>query len=73
MFTKLIHNLPKRLMYNFYVDDAVELSFTPDSVLLHHAMKTTVLTTMGLVVKTIVRRKYCTAAISNVNFLITKW
>ena len=52
-------------------DDAVAVTFTAETVLLHYHTKTTEVTAMGMVIKSFRRSPPCKKAASNSKFLVT--
>lgn len=59
-------------MQIYFQDEAAGLTFSADCVLLHHSYRTTVMTSMGLIIKTLERKHYCCEAISSSSYLIIK-
>ena len=54
-----------------FIADAIGLTFTNDSVLLHHHYKTVVMTTMGLRVTTKTREQFSLRAASSSHYVVT--
>ena len=54
-----------------FIADAIGLTFTNDSVLLHHHYKTVVMTTMGLRVTTKRREQFSLMAVSSSAYVVT--
>lgn len=54
-----------------FIDDAIGLTFTNDSVLLHHQYKTVVMTTMGLRVTTKTREQFSLRAAKSSHYVVT--
>jgi hypothetical protein len=52
--------------------EAVGLTFTTDAVMLHHGYRTTLMTPMGIVIKTFERKHYCVGAVGSSKYLLTK-
>jgi hypothetical protein len=58
--------------YKFNVADAVGLTFTNNAVMLHHGYKSTLMTPMGINIKTLQRRDYSVEAVSSSKYLLSK-
>ena len=63
----------KLLIYILALADVIGLTFTNESILLHHHYKTVVMTSMGLRLTSRNREQYSQGAASSPTYLVTTW